>query len=192
MSVAGPRVEPMFGPNSQDDVSDQAKLDASRPVSHRLCARCSLFKPLDDFAWRRKALNQRDSYCRLCRAAYKKDHYARNRQRYIDNAAARRRKMLDVRVPELIRYLAERGCSDCGEGDPVVLEFDHLSDKEFAIARGVRDRKWSSVLDEIAKCEVVCANCHRRRTAERGGFLRAVISNEGLGETDPGEVLRPH
>ncbi len=60
--------------------------------------------------------------------------------------------------------------------DPVVLEFDHLRDKKFGIAAGLRDREWQSVLDEMAKCEVVCANCHRRRTAKRGGFTRAVVA----------------
>jgi len=40
-----------------------------------------------------------------------------------------------------------------------------------------RDRAWRSVLSEMEKCEVVCANCHRRRTAKRGEFLRAAIAN---------------
>jgi hypothetical protein len=65
---------------------------------------------------------------------------------------------------------------DCGETDPLVLEFDHLGDKSFNIAKGIRDHSWQSVLDEIRKCEVVCANCHRRRTALRGGFARAVVA----------------
>lgn len=73
-------------------------------------------------------------------------------------------------------YLREHPCIDCGESDPIVLEFDHLRDKEFGIGKGFRDRAWQSVLDEMAKCDVVCANCHRRRTAERGGFARAVVA----------------
>jgi hypothetical protein len=59
---------------------------------------------------------------------------------------------------------------------PVVLEFDHLRDRKFMIATGIRNRNWNDVLDEIAKCAVVCANCHRRRTAERGGFIRAAVA----------------
>jgi hypothetical protein len=58
----------------------------------------------------------------------------------------------------------------------MVLEFDHLRDKEFSISKGLVDRNWQSVLDEIAKCDVVCANCHRRRTAKRGGFARAAVA----------------
>jgi hypothetical protein len=64
--------------------------------------------------------------------------------------------------------------------NPVVLEFDHLADKTFTISEGLRDRNWESVLAEIAKCDVVCANCHRRRTAEPGGFMRATVIDRSI------------
>ena len=81
----------------------------------------------------------------------------------------------------LLEFFAANPCVDCGEIDPLVLEFDHLSDKDFNIAKGIRDRNWQSVLDEIAKCDVVCANCHRRRTARRGGFMRSVMAAGSAG-----------
>jgi hypothetical protein len=76
----------------------------------------------------------------------------------------------------LVDFLRERPCVDCGETDPIVLEFDHLADKEFSISAGLRGRRWADVIREIDKCEVVCANCHRRRTARRGGFVRAAVA----------------
>ena len=84
--------------------------------------------------------------------------------------------MVDERTQYLVAFLREHPCADCGEDDPVVLEFDHLRDKLFGISKGLTDRNWQDVLDEIAKCDVVCANCHRRRTAKRGGFLRAAVA----------------
>ena len=81
-----------------------------------------------------------------------------------------------MRMAFVVSYLRENPCADCGETDPVVLEFDHLRDKRFSISEGLQGRNWQSVLDEIAKCEVVCANCHRRRTARRGGFARAAVA----------------
>ena len=119
---------------------------------------------------------QRDNYCRPCRAAYKQEHYAANRQQYIASAMRRKREVVAERIDFLVAYLRQHPCVDCGETDPIVLEFDHLRDKKFGIAAGLRDREWQSVLDEMAKCEVVCANCHRRRTAKRGGFARAVVA----------------
>ena len=142
----------------------------------RRCGRCGESKPADAFAWRRKVQGQRDNYCRPCRAAYKQEHYRANKRRYIDNAARRRRTETEARTEFLLDFFADNPCTDCGEKDPLVLEFDHMGDKKFNIAKGIRDRNWTSVLAEIAKCEVVCANCHRRRTARRGGFIRLVMA----------------
>jgi hypothetical protein len=80
------------------------------------------------------------------------------------------------RTTYLIEYFRTHPCVDCGEADAVVLEFDHLRDKSFDVAQSLPYRSWQSILDEIAKCEVVCANCHRRRTARRRGSLRAVLT----------------
>ena len=77
----------------------------------------------------------------------------------------------------IFEYLQGHPCVDCGEADPLVLEFDHV--------RGVKSGNISQMmaycvsearlLEEIAKCEVRCANCHRRVTAIRGGWYRAKI-----------------
>ena len=57
------------------------------------------------------------------------------------------------------------GCVDCGERNPIVLDFDHLKDKKYNISRMIHDgHSWASIKKEIKKCEVVCANCHRIRT----------------------------
>jgi hypothetical protein len=66
---------------------------------------------------------------------------------------------------------------DCGEGDPVVLDFDHVrGEKLFSVSKGLTDRSFDTLVAEMAKCEVVCANCHRRRTARRAGFARAAVA----------------
>ena len=142
----------------------------------RKCYRCGQMKPLDDFAWRRRHKGQRDSFCRPCRSAYGKEHYAANRQRHIDQAARVKRRLAQERTAYLIEFFKTPPCSDCGERDPVVLEFDHVGEKSFDVGKAVHDRSWQSIIDEIQKCEVVCANCHRRRTARRRGALRVVLT----------------
>ena len=139
---------------------------------------------VEEFNWRRRSRGQRDTFCRPCRAAYKQEHYAANRQRYIDNAAARKSALADERTAYLIEYFAEHPCVDCGEDDPVVLDFDHLRDKAFNIGASLHLRGWSSILAEIEKCEVVCANCHRRRTARRGRFRRFLLTSVKAGAGD--------
>jgi hypothetical protein len=60
-------------------------------------------------------------------------------------------------------------CVDCGEGNPVVLDFDHVKGNK----RGnISDMaRWSysleTIKEEIRKCEIRCANCHRKKTHER-------------------------
>jgi hypothetical protein len=143
----------------------------------RKCYRCGQLKSVEEFAWRRRRKLQRDSFCRPCRSAYGKEHYAANRQRYIDQARKVKRKLSRERTLYLLEYFKTHPCVDCGEEDPIVLEFDHLREKRFNISKALHDRSLESVLEEIEKCEVVCANCHRRRTARRRGALRAVLSD---------------
>jgi len=93
------------------------------------------------------------------------------------NCAAKAR--LRFENPErLNRFVQEHPCVDCGEPDPVVLEFDHLSDKEEDVST-LLARNWKLVLAEIAKCEVRCANCHRRVTAKRANWTRHRLNGNG-------------
>ena len=62
------------------------------------------------------------------------------------------------------------GCTDCGwQGWARGLDWDHVrGSKVRSIATLIANgRSWSEVLEEIAKCELVCANCHRIRTSDR-------------------------
>lgn len=81
----------------------------------------------------------------------------------------------------LMQFLTQHPCVDCGETDPTVLDFDHLpgAAKRFTISRavGASTRSWRAIAEEMAKCEVVCANCHRRRTASRAGFRKQLLSD---------------
>jgi hypothetical protein len=60
------------------------------------------------------------------------------------------------------------GCVYCGINNHIILDFDHLKDKKYNISRMIHDGfSWAAIKKEIAKCEVVCANCHRIRTHNR-------------------------
>ncbi len=79
-----------------------------------------------------------------------------------------------VRIREfLLGYLSNKKCIDCGEGDPVVLDFDHRkqSNKFKNISRMLSGHySWESILKEIEKCDIRCANCHRRKTYIQLGY----------------------
>ncbi len=61
-------------------------------------------------------------------------------------------------------------CHDCGgKFKPHVMDFDHVdgTKKKFNISANVLKQTMESILEEIAKCDVVCSNCHRERTHKR-------------------------
>jgi len=79
------------------------------------------------------------------------------------------------------QLLTRSECMDCKISDPRVLEFDHRPEEEknFDIARSVSGstRSWKLIEKEIQKCDIVCANCHRIRTMERGNYKRNLSFN---------------
>tara|TARA_Y100001001_G_scaffold163782_1_gene193805 strand:+ start:5619 stop:5984 length:366 start_codon:yes stop_codon:yes gene_type:complete len=68
-------------------------------------------------------------------------------------------------------------CVDCGEDDPIVLDFDHVrGEKKFTMARATSlYRSLKKVKEEIAKCEIRCANCHRKVTHKRDERYRSHV-----------------
>jgi len=61
------------------------------------------------------------------------------------------------------------GCVDCGfNGSSCALDFDHKPEfKKSKIVSQMGSFPWHSILSEMAKCDLVCANCHRIRTKTR-------------------------
>lgn len=72
---------------------------------------------------------------------------------------------------EYVRKLKEAPCKDCGIKYPhYVMDFDHVlsGSKKGSVNRLVGERVgWLTLKQEIEKCEIVCANCHRIRTYHR-------------------------
>lgn len=82
----------------------------------------------------------------------------------------RSKKNHDYRIFNRIKiweYLSMHPCIDCGEENPVVLEFDHVRGKKKAkISYLANANSWDTVKKEIDKCEVRCGNCHKKKTAK--------------------------
>lgn len=133
---------------------------------------------MDGFNFKYRALGQRDPACRECHRAYNRSHYVRNRTVYIANARRNSAAYRRANIAALMDYLASHPCVDCGESDPMVLEFDHRNQgtKRLAVSLMIRDYSWEQIAREIALCDVRCANCHRRRTARQLGWWRASFS----------------
>lgn len=130
----------------------------------RPCCKCGVpFEPKRDKSYR----------CPACKSEYNRAHYTQNKASYVERASRRKALVVRKNTVNIVAYLLKNPCVDCGESDPVVLEFDHIRDKSSDIGRMLSDgHSWSAITDEISKCEVRCANCHRRITAKRAGWIR--------------------
>ncbi len=79
---------------------------------------------------------------------------------------AQKRHRIKIR-DKLCEFLSKRCCVDCGENDFRVLDFDHTErNKKFKSVSDMRSGhySWIKIESEIMKCEIRCANCHRKKT----------------------------
>lgn len=144
----------------------------------KICSKCRKLLAAELFNWKRKGI-QRASACRECTRLQVQEHYRRNKQYYLQKARARNslnRRRIYALMEE---YLRNHPCVDCGETDIVVLEFDHreriekTSDVSYIIRRR---RSWKTVMKEIEKCDVRCANCHRRKSERESKSWRTQLA----------------
>lgn len=140
----------------------------------RRCGACCELKPSEAFAFANLRTGRLQSYCRACHAAYRRAHYARRQKRYVAQELAHQARRRVVNLDRLIVYLRTHPCVDCGEHDPRVLDLDHRDPgTKIHPVSMLMSRPWAIVQREVAKCDVRCANCHRRRTALQFGWRRA-------------------
>jgi hypothetical protein len=127
----------------------------------KVCARCGKKKPLKEFAVNRSKPDGLNWQCRKCQAVYHKAHYEAHKARYIQNA---REYKDQVRAFVDTKKLK---CSvrSCSERHVAALEFHHKDPKQKELAVSIMiTNGWSmkKLKDEIKKCRVLCANCHRK------------------------------
>ena len=141
----------------------------------KICSKCGQQKSVEEFAFRNKAKNIRRAECKACVRSGDKVRYQdpKRKAEIRENAARRRQELTD----KVWAYKQGKKCADCPQTDPRTFEFDHLPGfkKTANISKMVTDLiGWSKILEEIQKCEIVCASCHRIRTHERGKWVRNV------------------
>lgn len=125
----------------------------------KICTTCNETKSLDLFSKKR---NGRQSQCKACRKIWFANHYSENKEYYLE-----RNKITVAKTRQWFRdYKATLSCTTCGENHPACLDFHHTdaATKDFSVAEAVHYSK-SRLLKEIAKCIVLCANCHRKHHA---------------------------
>lgn len=140
---------------------------------NKFCSWCDEDHPVLAFGVNKTKSDGLQSQCRKAKQAYARKHYRANKEIYLTRARNRTRRVVADLRNKLLDYFSGHPCVDCGNADPTVLEFDHLDGKSklHGVGRMIRcSCPWEEILSEIAKCEVVCCNCHSKRTAARSGW----------------------
>jgi hypothetical protein len=107
--------------------------------------------------------------CRECNKKHSRAYYLKNRKSHIKFIIASRRKIIYENTKKIFNYLLSHPCIDCGESDPLVIDFDHVRGKKIDnIGEFIgRACPWGQISKEMKKCVSRCSNCHRRITARR-------------------------
>lgn len=139
----------------------------------RRCGHCFMGKSDSFFSWKNEERGLMHSVCKECHTAYRREHYLANRSKYIAKAKKWNGGQKLVLRDLILKHLMAHPCVDCGEGDPIVLDFDHKADKWKSVAEMLKNcYSISNIVAEIGKCEVRCANCHRRKTSKDFGYSK--------------------
>lgn len=140
----------------------------------KVCSVCNLEKDVKDFYFKNKDKGWLHAQCKSCysekRKSFMPEHYAKYGDVYRSRARTRKATVKKIRQNQLYDYLEYKSCEQCGFSDIRALDFDHLDPaiKKFSIARAINDcYSWEKILLEIRKCQILCSNCHRIRTAEQ-------------------------
>ena len=110
-----------------------------------------------------------NTICKWCSRERSKQYYQENKEKHKAITKARRRRITSEYKQRLREILESSECADCRIENILVLEFDHVRGKKRGNVTTMLNYgcSWETILEEIEKCEIVCANCHRIRTYSR-------------------------
>ena len=108
-------------------------------------------------------------YCRDHKRDYDREYYQKNKEKMLAQRKVTRPKKRQEKRDWLFEYLNNHPCVDCGETNKIVLEFDHQDSKTKKYDVSILmlgSYSLPTLIREVEKCDVRCANCHMKRTAE--------------------------
>lgn len=156
----------------------------------KTCSKCKTRKISSDFSLCTSGKSVRRSMCKECVLAYNSrlvaEGYWKNYyQSHKENMKRNITKARHAASNQVLEYLNKHPCVDCGTNDILVLQFDHVRGKKKSSisALVIQGYTWTSLLLEIAKCDVRCGNCHLRKTAreqntQRWQFYRRLLEHK--------------
>jgi len=144
---------------------------------NKICVKCNVEKAETCFSWRNKAKQIRTGHCKECQKLYDESYLKKDKKRFYERKRLRNQVRKERINDYIIEWLEKHPCVSCGEDDIVVLDFDHLGNKTSNVSLMIaKISSIKTIKNEIKKCQVLCANCHRRKTAKENGSYRLKIN----------------
>lgn len=142
----------------------------------KVCTKCSRRKSITEFNFKVKSKGRRNAQCQACTRKSTNQAYYKRREYYMQLTNKWKQIQIKTAMKFLYQYLRQHPCVDCGINNPVVLHFDHVRGKKKAevsvLARG--GYRLATIMEEVEKCEIRCANCHAIKTARDRHYYRYV------------------
>lgn len=125
----------------------------------KTCNKCNETKDITNFAKNKTRKDGYNNICKSCFKLYRDQHYKDNKAYYKDKAKNYRKVMIEG----LNEFKSTLKCEICGESRVYCLDFHHIdpNQKDGNISNLIRSSNLDKVKEEISKCKVLCANCHR-------------------------------
>jgi hypothetical protein len=132
-----------------------------------------------------KVLQGKKFRCKSCNKEYQAKWYKDNKEIQCRNVKDNKKRNKEDNRNYILEYLNKNPCKMCGESDILVLEFDHLANKKNNISEMIGGgHSLETLKKEIEKCQVLCANCHRRKTAiEQNTYRNKSLSGSSVGSS---------
>lgn len=127
----------------------------------KCCSKCKKELSITEFRWRNKLKGKLHSQCKECERKADKERYANSLQRR-ENVLATAHYQRDRNL-NIVNQYKSLGCAKCKENRIYLMEFHHKnpSEKENTIAHMIKSSSEEKLINELNKCVVLCANCHR-------------------------------
>lgn len=147
-------------------------------MEKKICNKCGSEFSIEDFPFKSKKKGTKYPWCHECHKAYRREYYQKNREKIIQQDGKRGKDRKTRNRQFIWDYYKKNPCVDCGETNPIVLQFDHRDgvEKLERISLLVNNKcSIKTLKEEIDKCNVRCANCHHIRTSEQQGWYKDII-----------------
>lgn len=146
--------------------------------NRKKCSKCKESKNTSEFWANKRSSDGLQGYCKSCGHKHTIEYHNNNKDRLLSIARDNKKKRVHLKRDFVISLLKKSSCVECSEKDIRVLDFDH-KDPLLKI-KGISQMIWDNtplykLKKEIEKCDIRCANCHRKRTFKQFNWYKNLL-----------------